>query len=263
MKIRLSHHYWQDRKNATWNPPQFPYPGIELEIKQAYPLLEVERPRYKVFGDITVFFDYRPAKDAYGRDIIPISFAFVEGCADPLLCAGAVLPALARMPESALEMDVDLPAGCLRAESRKLLVPALVGLGIAAALVGAWLLFAGKEETAQAPPPPPSVVESRETERAAAEKESQEPPAESAPAPAESEEFGVCDSEALPAKLWPCPRAFLEAYCAGTLGKGQTFNKFRAAHKEECGSWNNSGMDNIGENELTREERRLLRPVFK
>lgn len=267
MKIKLSHHYWQDRKNAIWNPPQFPYPQIEQEIKQAYPLLEAERPKYKTFGNIAVFFDYRPTKDAYGRDIVPISFAFLQDCVNPKLCAKAIIPLLAQMPTSAQNMEVKLPDGCIQVKSRKpYLLTLLFGLVIVL-LVSAYL-FAPKEEQARVPTLPEILAEQQEVENilpksVQLEKKSHQQSIEPEEVKTSSLNSDICDSDEIWSKLFPCPRAFLQAYCVGNLGTRQTFNNFRDANNYECGNWNYSGMDNISSKDLTSKERKQLRTIFK
>lgn len=119
MKILLAHHYWKNRENSVWNPSRFPCPEIEQEVKCTYALLEAGRPKWRKYRDITVFFDYRPAKDVFGRDIVAISFAFVPGCIDPEACHKSLAKKLAKAAVSQLELDVDFPNGCVASFVKK------------------------------------------------------------------------------------------------------------------------------------------------
>lgn len=136
MEIRLAHHYWKNKENSVWNPARFPYPEIEQAVKQSYVMLEDERPKWRRYGDITVFFDYRPSQDVFGRNIVPITFAFVPGCIEPDVCWKLLAKKLASAPESILELDVDFPDGAV-SETRKKLpwrilgICAAIGIGIA------------------------------------------------------------------------------------------------------------------------------------
>lgn len=113
MKIRLAHHYWQNNESAQWNPKQFPFPDIEQELKGSYVILEAEKPKWKKYGNITVFFDYRPTKDIYGRAIVPITFAFVPDCRKPEVCQPVIARKLASATNSKLEIEVSLPPGAV------------------------------------------------------------------------------------------------------------------------------------------------------
>lgn len=149
MKIQLAHHYWKNRENSVWNPSRFPRPEIEQEVKRTYSLLEEGRPKWRKYGDITVFFDYRPAKDVFGRDIVPISFAFVPGCIDPALCHKSLAEKLGKATVSQLELDVDFPDGCVVSFIKKYFWPFIgVACTILAFLV-VWAFY-GNEKAEKA-----------------------------------------------------------------------------------------------------------------
>lgn len=77
MRIPVCHHYWKDGQDAAWVPSAFPVPQIEEAVKNDYVILQKERPKWRKYGGFWAIFDYRPEKDVFGRDIVPISFAFL------------------------------------------------------------------------------------------------------------------------------------------------------------------------------------------
>lgn len=77
MRVPVCHHFWKDGQDATWQPASFPVPQIEEAVKNDYVILQKERPKWRKYGGFWVVFDYRPETDVFGRDIVPISFAFL------------------------------------------------------------------------------------------------------------------------------------------------------------------------------------------
>lgn len=154
MEILLSHHFWRDNKNAVWNPASFPYPRIEQAVKKSYAVIETERPAWRKYDNITVFFDYRPSKDAYGRDIVPISFAFVPECQDPESCRSVIAPILAKTPNNVLKLNLDLPSASYRSideAKHKSHLNIFIAAGVALILLIGGLFFIKDDKPAQKP----------------------------------------------------------------------------------------------------------------
>ena len=110
-KILLAHHYWKDGKNATWFPIKFPIQEIEVDLKSKYDYLQAEKPPYLTLENVTVFLAYHPSKDIFGRDIVPISFAFVKNCRNPEVVAKIILPQLQKSSVDQAELNVNIPIG--------------------------------------------------------------------------------------------------------------------------------------------------------
>lgn len=155
MEILLSHHFWKDNYNATWNPPLFPYPQIEQAVKESYAFLEQEKPPWRKYGNITAFTYYRTGKDAFGRDIVAISFAFVPNCIDPAACHRILAPLLARATQETTRLDVEFPAGIVaqpeaaQPKSGPRLKLALAAAAVALFGIAAFLLFGQNKRVAE------------------------------------------------------------------------------------------------------------------
>lgn len=258
MKILLAHHYWQHNANAVWNPGRFPYPAIEDEIKKNYSLLEAERPAWKQYGDVTVFFDYRPGKDIYGRDIVPISFAFLPGCQNPAACVGPVMAGLAVASTSQLSMDVELPAGCLPIK-RHYRLGVIVAACAMAVILAVWLFSGGKKEEKSAPaqvsetknmqvtgippanPNPAVLSQARSNHVYNPGRHVQQEPVEEARAEAASPDYEVdkdiqelCDNDDFIKRELPikCFQKYFRSYCNRNLKLGENYEEWKVVN--EC-----------------------------
>lgn len=271
MKVGLAHHFWKDKTNATWNPPQFPYPQIEQSLKEDYPRLARERPRWKQYADITVFFDYRPTRDIYGRDIVPISFAFLSRCNDPESCAAILSSPLSRANTHQLEMDVDLPEGCVRKPGKMagLLVMAVASICVVG--VGIWLLTSGKGDAPQKPvvpaapematpePTPPTPEQPTQMTPEPAKKP-QPVQAAIVPTPKPVLPSPLCEDPGVPAMLNQCEKLYFETFCAGQLAAGEYYSKWRARTKlPKCSRIKESKpLENLPENDVPPQLRRIF-----
>lgn len=146
MIIKLAHHFWEKNENATWRPMPFPYPDIEDEIKKDYVFLEAKRPKWKQYGNITAFFDYRPAKDIYGRDIVPISFAFIANCKRPEACHSTIASRLANARTEGTYFEVDIPEANLKVRSKKRNISGSLKVSIMVLIVICLWLFMSREK---------------------------------------------------------------------------------------------------------------------
>lgn len=253
MKISLAHHYWQNKANATWNPARFPCPAIEDAIKQNYVALETERPVWRRYGDITVIFDYRPTKDIYGRDIVPISFAFVPGRLISEKCRCQIAKILARTPETVTEIEA--PDGCLAKASHRVM-PVLAGAAALALIAaGFWLVGGAEKQEAMVPEAAPAMAEQNVAKPALALPESdaakleahspvRETKAEAEYGHTQTEQFSeadlnetqdafshLCGQRELRKKMNNCAGAYFAEYCGKRLEKGLNFEKWKALTK--------------------------------
>lgn len=274
MNIRLAHHFWQNNANATWNPEVFPYPAIEEKIKQNYSLLEAERPAWKQYGSITVFFDYRPAKDIYNRDITPISFAFLQNCRDPAACSKAIKPELSRASTNQLSMDVELPKACLPGQRFRSL-PAIAALCVIAAALALWPLIRGGDgkdespvslapvsrpearaddrgtqftQTPATPVQPEGATPDIEAKAAAPASAPASTAAESAPRTpyeVDSELQGLCDRPDIISRWKKCERLYFQDYCNISLEPGDNFDLWKKRNKDKCEDLQRSKVEDI------------------
>lgn len=256
MKIRLAHHYWRDKTNATWSPERFPFPAIEDEIKKNYAILEAERPKWKQYGDVTVFFDYRPTKDVYGRDIVPISFAFVPDCRKAAQCCPDVLKRLRDAPVSQTEME--LPDGRFSIGKKKKLsgIFAVSVTLLSVIIIGIFFIrdrekpervipvsetkenivpephlgAAGIEKGEQAAGssiPAPPVKSRKDIANAENFKHPDEQKAvASGHGKSDSELSSLCAHPSLRSLMTSCARTYFDEFCANRIEKGQNFGKW-------------------------------------
>lgn len=256
MKIRLAHHYWRDKTNATWNPERFPFPAIEDEIKKNYAILEAERPKWKQYGNITVFFDYSLTKDVYGRDIVPISFAFVPDCQNPAQCYPAVAKRLRHAPVSQTEMELPDDSFGISKKNRLSSIFAVLVALLSIIIIG--ILFIGDREEPEIVIPvseteenigPGTKMESVDMEKSASPAGSEM----SAPHVKNPEKMAnagnmkhssarnavasgheksgpelspLCDQPDLRRLMTDCARTYFDEYCANRIEKGQNFGKW-------------------------------------
>lgn len=145
MRLDVAHHYWENKKNAVWFPQIFPVPTIEEAVKIQYEQLQIERPRWKFFGHVCVFFDYRQGEDVFGRTVIGISFAFLPKCRDPARSFAVIGPLLAHTPHDVSSIEAPLPwENCLLRNWQHLHLPlrlaimATSGFFLLALLIALW-----------------------------------------------------------------------------------------------------------------------------
>ena len=296
--IRLAHHFWQDRANARWNPSIFPYPELENAIRQNYALFEAERPKWKQFGNVTVFFDYRPAKDIYGRDIVPISFAFVPDCVNPELCHKAIAARLSKASDQELEIAVNLPEGSLRIPKKTKTPKPVIWLCLALAFLGGiWLFWNGKKEKAEPTVElasqksmqqeetlnPTGISQSQTTTLKSALGEKASPSQNDVDSCKSSEVSTVSASpkqqgnhqakpslvcaniQDLQKMMHPCAASFLNEYCAGRISEKTVFSEW-ADKKEgiaECSRTIPRAERLYDANKLEKMANRELERIFK
>lgn len=262
MKIKLCHHLWQDKANATWFPKQFPYPEIEQEIKTEYPILQAERPKFKRFGELTVFFDYRPSKDLYGREIVPISFAFLPDCGDASACAKYILPTLSHSTSTVSDIEVDIPQKYLhssKAGVNKTLRKGALAICIIASLLGVliWsrdnnsptnrntnIHSPAKSSSAQentsgkihqsnsSPAPEMTLAHSEDTDRIK-------------DIPAKSRIDQLCSNQQIKTSLFKCPKAFFDQKCTGNISKSIRFSEWMKSQPELCNEYARNAQSKI------------------
>ena len=275
MRLKVAHHFWQNNENATWYPSAFPFPEIEAEVKHQYERLQTERPQWKTFGNICVFFDYRPGKDIFGRTIVPISFAFLRNCKNPSRSAAAILPVLARTPHAVTEVEVDLPWEKKLLQSRSarprrlklILVPVLL---LSAGLL--WMELPSAPEGAQAPvaevPAPETAAphEKTATDTPQVLPSPQEPPAAAGPrAAAPRQPESLCTRNDLMEALYLCPSVYVRQQCQsdGPIIAFDTWLKKTADTR--CDTWKRSDFKQyVKKNKpLSKHEKRLIDEFFK
>lgn len=246
MQIPVCHHFWKNGENAQWSPAAFPVPEIETRIKNDYLALAARQPAVGKYGRYTVFFDYRPARDIFGRAIMPISFAFYKDFPDDPQLANKIRAALAKTPNMQYSIDLpDAPRAAAEPACRKTKRPRFVAaLVLLAAL--AWLFFfffgsrspdqtqqaAQKTGAAKAPAAAESGPLARE-QASLAEKPARQAAGQSGPveqpvaAAAPGEKNDICRRPDLWPALLKCPRQYVEMRC-----KGETTLVFREFRQE-------------------------------
>lgn len=251
MKIDLCHHYWKNRANAQWFPEHFPCPQIEHAVKREYPLLISERPRWKTWDGITVFFDYQPDKDIYGREIVPVSFAFLPGCVNPEACWQRVSPALAKAPRTSTSIDVDIPAGFLHTKQVKR-KKTLLGFAVLACLCASLFWFWPTREstiTKGSEVAPPTIEQAREIQghsstmlgRGGAKSHvggntpsSKATLAQAPPIIHRENLHDICGQD-WKDKLVLCPRLYIKQLCnPNSQEPFLSFENWRSEHGDEC-----------------------------
>lgn len=255
VRLPLSHHFWKNRENAQWFPANFPYPALEQEIKREYPVLASSRVPWKVMKGVTVFFDYRPEKDVYGRSIVPISMAFLPRCNDPAACARIILPLLAQTSNTATNLEVALPRRYLQEPrfSRKLVIAAILAFCLGGAGMTAVLKLrpgsSGTEDDSTSPPPSlafetdagkpvPAQSEAPAEEAGAAAKaefSAGEPDAVAAETTEDEGRREICGYSDLIDKLVGCPKVYIWELCHNLQPPDSSFISWRQHHNDENG----------------------------
>lgn len=278
MKIKLCHHYWQDTVNAVWRPQSFPYPKIEKELKQLYPILQEKQPVYHTFGNVTVFFNYRPGRDVYGRDIVPISFAFVPECENPEKCGKVIGEALEKADYDTLELDLpNLPG--VKKTKKKYLFFTVLGLGLAIVLASAMHFSfsrnpAGEALQRRVTDDRPKLDENEKVLQENSNDEEQlktmlqhtKKTEEVHPVPEQvviQLAEGLCDPTlAQHLAFYKCPEAYRRARCSGGL-EGITFEQWRKNTSDYgCTSFERN-PHTYAKKTLTRDEENLVKKFFK
>ena len=267
MLLKVAHHFWQNNENATWSPSEFPVPEIEAEIKKQYERLQTERPSWKTFGTVCVFFDYRPGKDIYGRTIVPISFAFLRNCRNPSRSAAAVLPVLAKAPRTATEIHVDLPweKTLLSARwGRAVLIPGLLLLLVAGVL---FTMFMSNSDV----PPSPPTQNMPSHENAADDGKMQASP----PRPAQAESAArqpvelrqppsLCSREDLMESLYLCPSIYARHQCQSGSQRIHFETWLDKTDDSRCDLWKRSSLKQYVKKDqpLSQKDRQLIDTFF-
>lgn len=101
MKAPLCRHYWENRENAAWKPVDFPVPEIENALKSEFSLIQLERPKFRVYGRWTVFFAFRRESDVFGRPIFPATMTFLRDCENPDEAGEIIVPLLENVAHAA------------------------------------------------------------------------------------------------------------------------------------------------------------------
>lgn len=197
MKIPVCHHYWQNRENARWSPAAFPVPEIEARVKGEYPLLQKDRPPFRVYDRWSVFFAYKPDKDIYGRPICPMSFAFVRDCANPEKLSASIAPLLAQAAIDDARLTLPDPSTGNKKRAITIALSAIF-------LLALWFFW-----------PRAKPVESQP-----------EPAAKIAP-PDSPKSPEICDPAVLSA-LYLCPASYLKKYCANPNGNIPSYKSWFA-----------------------------------
>lgn len=270
MRLKVAHHFWQNNENATWSPSAFPLPEIEVEIKHQYERLQTERPQWKTFGNVCVFFDYRPGKDIFGRTIVPISFAFLSNCKNPSRSAAAILPVLAQTPHSVTEVEVDLPweKTLLRSRSALLHRLPMLLLPILLLLAGLlWMALPSAPEDTQTP-----VPETAPHKKTAADKSQKNLPSPhtdpsvtkpqlTAPRQIET----LCLREDLINGLYLCPSVYVQQMCLNN-GPVLAFDTWLEKTTDtRCDTWKRSTFKQYTKKDisLSKHDKQLLDEFFK
>lgn len=276
MEILLSHHFWHDNKNAVWNPSLFPYPQIEQKLKESYVVLEAERPAWKKYDNITVFFDYRPGKDAYGRDIVPISFAFVPNCLNPKACQSVIAPLLCRITNNVTKIDLDFPPESIYIPKvPKPISPLKIILVLSTLLplFFIWFYFFGneneqyqgytdkigaldaiKEENVLSP----KFIEVIKNELSEQELTKSENDKQNKETPSY-----LCEDDKmknfLENSLFPCPKQYFTAICSGEIKKNISFEEWLTKEGKNCNY--RGGL--LYKRTLKDEDKKELKKFFK
>lgn len=244
MRIPICHQFWENGENARWMPQVFPVEKLEWQIKADYQALATRRPASKQYGEYTVFFDYRPAKDIFGRNIVPISFAFYKNFPNDSALARQIHTALANAPNSQTWLDLPDAAQPARPGKRgKKPYPKTIILILAAILaLGIFLKSCGSKN----PPPAETAMPAHDAsvpptagipanipaaQNAPQHRHPQSPtPTLPAPIPPNRQPLDdICKSPELWQGLLKCPRAFVEKSC-----RGETSADFRAFRQNDA-----------------------------
>lgn len=234
MRIPICHQFWENGENARWLPQVFPVEKLESQIKADYQALAAARPASKKYGEYTVFLDYRPAKDIFGRNIVPISFAFYKNFPDNPALARHIHKTLANAPNSQTWLDLpDIAGPAKPRKSGKKRYARLIIL-ILAVILACGIIFklSGSKNLAPAEQPVPAPAASLTDTPII-------PPAQNAPQhkpappqiqsaqtlPARKPPVDICQTPELWQSLLKCPRAFVEKRCRGDISAD--FRAFR------------------------------------
>ncbi len=237
MRIPICHQFWENGENARWLPQVFPVEKLESQIKADYQSLATARPAARKYGEYTVFFDYRPAKDIFGRNIVPISFAFYKNFPDDPALARHIHKALANAPNSQIWLDLPCAARAAKqGRSGKKAYAKLIILTLAVILAfGIILKLSGSRNPAPAekilPAPAaslPAAANIPATQNSPLHKPAP-PQIQSAQIlPARKPPADICQTPELWQSLLKCPRAFVEKRC-----RGETSADFRAFRQND------------------------------
>lgn len=225
MRIPICHHFWENGENARWLPQTFPVGKLESQIKNDYQALATAQPASKIYGEYTVFFDYRPAKDIFGRKIVPVSFAFYRNFPGDSLLARQIHQALAKAPTSQFWLDLpenSRPANPGRKTKKKPVK--LLALLLAVILALGFFFFKSCAPKTQGPPeqamPAQKAAVAAPNPPGGAQKAPVPLPAPAPPKNAPAAQISlpdICENPDLWQCLLKCPRAFVEKRCRGEI----------------------------------------------
>jgi hypothetical protein len=279
MRVAIIHHFWRNNEKATWVPDIFPVPEIEAAVKRQYTRLANDRPPWETFGEYCVFFAYKPSKDVFGRDTMPISFAFIKHCHDPERCAGIIGPLLQKTEPPADFLEVHLPWEEISQPmpfpkpKPAILKRPVIGLLLTLILVLATILVYKRDSNYRPGEIGDNTLNSLEivlepAVSALPFQPDEEPPVTALPL--EVPKLASPDPDCLPddlaADLYPCPKEYANQRCQwqgpGTFDSFKKWVESKTRH-ESCSRGYGLTKYHKNDAQLTKEQSNELQKFFK